>query len=339
MTPAMLVAGVMLVALVIYTLTGGADFGGGVWDLLARGPRAADQRRLVARAIAPIWEANHVWLIVVVVLFFAAFPKAFAAVSTALHIPLLVMLIGIVLRGSAFTFRAYGKPAADEERRWGQVFAASSALTPFALGVVLGGVTSGRIRVDPGTGRVLTDFVEGWWAPFPVATGFFVLALFAYLAAVYLVVEATDDALQEDFRRRALGAAVAVGVAALAAFLTAGEGAPRIQRGLSAEWWSLPLQLACGAFAIGAIAALWTRRYRLARALAVAQSTLIVVGWGVAQHPYVLPFDLTIEGSAAPDAVLRPILIALAVGSVVLVPSFWYLYAVFKGRDRSESSS
>src|SRR5687768_10037530 len=95
-------AAVLLAALVLYALSGGADFGGGVWDLLARGPRAAAQREQIAHAIGPIWEANHVWLILVVVVLFAAFPPAFAAIATVLHVPLTLMLIGIVLRGSAF---------------------------------------------------------------------------------------------------------------------------------------------------------------------------------------------------------------------------------------------
>jgi cytochrome d ubiquinol oxidase subunit II len=111
-------AGTIVVALTIYALTGGADFGGGVWDLLARGPRARAQRRLIADALAPIWEANHVWLIAVIVILFTAFPPAFGAIATALHIPLTAMLVGIVLRGSAFTFRSYHRPDDHVAERW-----------------------------------------------------------------------------------------------------------------------------------------------------------------------------------------------------------------------------
>ena len=212
MTPALLVAGVMLVALVLYTLTGGADFGGGVWDLLATGPRKQAQRDLVDRSIGPIWEANHVWLILVVVLLFVCFPATFAAVSTALHVPLAVMLIGVVLRGSAFAFRHYDPLHGTGAVRWGRVFALASLVTPVTLGVVLGALST-DIAVDPSTGRVATDFVSQWLAPFPFAVGLFTLALFAFLAAVYLINEADSHDLRADFRGRALASAVAVGAA------------------------------------------------------------------------------------------------------------------------------
>ncbi|HLA79552.1 MAG TPA: cytochrome d ubiquinol oxidase subunit II, partial [Vicinamibacteria bacterium] len=136
-------AGVLMAALVIYALGGGADFGGGVWDLLASGPRAASQRRTIEQAIGPIWEANHVWLILVIVVLFVAFPPGFAALGTALHIPLALMLIGIVLRGSAFAFRSYGAASDLEARRWGRVFAVASLVTPLTLGWSVGAVASG----------------------------------------------------------------------------------------------------------------------------------------------------------------------------------------------------
>lgn len=331
MTPEMLVAGVMLAALAIYTLTAGADFGGGVWDLLASGPRRAAQRRLIYTAIAPIWEANHVWLILLVVLLFVCFPPAFAAVSTALHVPLTLMLIGVVLRGSAFVFRAYDPRPGVGARRWSRVFEVSSLITPITLGVVLGAL-GGGFEVDPASGRVATDFVAQWLAPFPFAVGLFTLCLFAYLAAVYLAVEAGDPALRDDFRARGLASGVAVGGAALLAYLVAGEGAPRLHAGLSLSAWALPLHLATGAAATGALACLALRRHRTARLLAMVQVALIVGGWALAQYPYLAAPGYTIAGSAAPRAVTVPVLVALAAGGVVLVPALAYLFAVFKRR-------
>lgn len=202
------VAAVTLASLTIYVLGGGADFGGGVWDLFARGPRARQQRDTIADAIGPIWEANHVWLILVVVLLFFAFPMAFAAIATALHVPLTLMLIGIVLRGSAFTFRTYDDRSDRAQRRWGRTFAMASVVTPVMLGVCVGAIASGEIRVEPESGRVATDFISAWLRPFPFAIGFFTLALFAFLAAVYLTLETRDPELRDDFRRRALAAAV-----------------------------------------------------------------------------------------------------------------------------------
>ena len=326
-----IVAGLMLVALVFYALLAGADFGGGVWDLLARGPRAADQRALIADAIGPIWEANHVWLILVVVIMFTAFPSAFAAIMTALHIPLTVMLIGIVLRGAAFTFRTYDAQHDRVQRRWGRIFAIASVVTPIMLGICVGALASGRITVE--NEIVTSGFFAAWLAPFPWAVGGFALALFAFLAAVYLTVEARDPALQNDFRRRALLAAVAVGVLALLVFLLAGTGAPRIRAGLSASVWAWPLQIATGCAAVGAIWALWTRRFYLARALAAAQVALILLGWGAAQYPYLVEPNITIQDAAAPQITLRLLLIALAVGALLLFPSIYFLFRIFKGPD------
>src|SRR5205823_5563773 len=193
------VAAVMLVSLIAYCVLAGADFGGGVWDLLATGPRAERQRRLADDAIAPVWEANHVWLILIVVLLFTGFPPAFAAASIALHVPLTLMLLGIVLRGSAWAFRRYGRRALT---RWSRVFAISSAVTPVFLGMCLGAVTGSGIRLVGGVPE--EGFFRSWLAPFPFAVGLLALALFAFLAAVYLALEAPEGPLREDFRLRAI---------------------------------------------------------------------------------------------------------------------------------------
>lgn len=329
MSPALAVAAVILVALVVYTLTAGADFGGGVWDLVARGPTAAAQRRLIGRAIAPIWEANHVWLILVVVLLFVCFPAAYAGISTALHIPLTAMLLGVVLRGSAFTFAAYDPIPQAGARRFRRLFAISSLLTPIALGVVLGAVST-AIEVDPATGLVRGDFFSAWLGAYPFAVGLFVVALFAYLAAVYLVLEADDEALKELFRRRALVSGVATGAAALLAVVVAREEAPRIHAGLVDRSWATPLHLVTGGAALVALWALLRRRDRLARGAAMVQAGLIVGGWGLAQYPYLAVPGYTIAGAAAPDGVLWPVLIALGCGAIVLVPALWVLLRVFK---------
>ncbi|MGH9882492.1 MAG: cytochrome d ubiquinol oxidase subunit II, partial [Pyrinomonadaceae bacterium] len=192
----------MIAALIIYALLGGADYGGGVWDLFAFGRSGPAQRALIVEAIGPVWEANHVWLILVIVILFTAFPPAFAAISTALHIPLTLMLIGIVLRGTTFTFRAYDVGRDNVQRRWSLVFSIASIITPVLLGIVLGAIASGTIRVEDSV--VASGFFKSWLAPFPFSVGLFALSLFAFLAAVYLTVEASDRELQEDFRLRAL---------------------------------------------------------------------------------------------------------------------------------------
>ena len=325
------VAGVMLISLILYMLTGGADFGGGVWDLFATGHRAKAQRDLITNALAPIWEANHVWLIVIIVLLFVAFPVAFATIGTALHIPLTLMLIGIVLRGTAFVFRTYDDQSDKTHLRWSRLFAIASIITPIMLGVTLGAVASGTIQVDVETGTVDTDFFSSWFAPFPFAIGFFTLTLCALLAAVYLTLETDNSELQADFRVRAIIAAVSVGAMAGISFLLSAKGAPSIRQGLGNSVWSIPFHLLTGSVAICAIWSIWKRYFQLARILVPVQVVLIIFGWGLAQFPYLVAPNLTFSNTAAPDSVLQPVLIIIVIGGILLVPAFWYLYAVFKG--------
>src|SRR3569832_95087 len=198
LTLAEVAAWIIVVALNAYVLFGGADFGGGVWDLLASGPRRQQQRDLIAHAIGPIWEANHVWLIVVVVMLFVCFPPAFAAFGTVLHVPLTLMLIGIVLRGSAFVFRSYGSHTAAHRARWGSLFAVASVITPILLGDIIGAVASGSVGraarlVEQGTGATFVDvFVMPWFSAFAIVTGLLALTLFCFLAAVYLAYAARE---------------------------------------------------------------------------------------------------------------------------------------------------
>jgi cytochrome bd ubiquinol oxidase subunit II len=323
-----IIAGVMIASLVLYALLGGADYGGGVWDLFAFGERAHRQRALIAEAISPVWEANHVWLILVIVILFTAFPTAFAVIATALHIPITLLLIGIVLRGTAFTFRTYDVQRDDVQRRWSLVFSIASIITPVLLGIILGAIASGTIRVE--NGFVTTGFFDSWLAPFPFSVGFFALALFAYLAAVYLTLETGDRELQEDFRKRALVTGVAVGILALTVFLLAGTGAPTVRAGISRTWWALALHVFTAIFATGAFYALWIRRYRLARLCAAAQVTLILLGWAFAQFPHLVEPDITISSAAAPRITLQLLLAALVAGAILLFPSYYYLFRIFK---------
>ena len=323
-----IIAAVMIASLVLYALLGGADYGGGVWDLFAFGRRAREQRELIAHAIGPVWEANHVWLILVVVILFTAFPPAFAVIATALHIPITLLLIGIVLRGTAFTFRTYDVQRDEVQRRWSLVFSIASIITPILLGTILGAVASGDIRVENGV--VTSGFLRPWLAPFPLAVGFFALALFAFLAAVYLTVEAEERSLQEDFRLRALLAGVAVGLLALIVFVLAGTGAPTVRAGISRSSWALALHILTAIFALGAFYTLWTRRYRAARVCTAGQVTLILLGWAFAQFPYIVEPNISITSAAAPQITLRLLLGALIAGAVLLFPSYYYLFRIFK---------
>ncbi len=338
------VAGTMVLSLNAYVLLGGADFGGGVWDLFARGRSRDAQRQLIARTIGPIWEANHVWLILVVVLLFTCFPRAFAYLATELHIPISVMLVGIVLRGSAFTFRTYDRSADEVQRRWGRIFSVASLLTPIVLGVCLGAVASGRIRApSPSVAATLTfseRFLDPWMAsPFPWAVGLLTLTLFAFLAASYLAGESNDHTLQEIFRRRALQSQ---GALLLVAALTLGIARienPLLFDGLTNGRTALAMHAVT---ALAALASLWTlvgRRYQLTRAAAAAQASCLLWGWAWTQFPWLLPPDQSITALAAPRITLQLVMTVLGVGTLILLPSFVYLFRVFRGQSEYESAS
>jgi cytochrome d ubiquinol oxidase subunit II len=329
---AVAIAGVMVVALILYALLAGADFGGGIWDLLAIGPRARQQRDALEHAIGPVWEANHVWLILVIVLLFSAFPPAFAAIMTAFHIPITLVLIGIVLRGSTFVFRKYDAQDDATHRRWSLLFSISSLLTPLFLGMTLGGLATGAVLVD--NDLVVSGFFAGWTTPFALACGLFAQGLFAFLAATYMTVETTaDPQLQNDFRQRALLSGLSLAPAALLVFLLAQGAAPALFAGLTAWWAPLLLGLTSIA-ALTALFALWQRWFRLARLAAAAQVTLILAGWALAQYPALVPPAITIQSAAAPLLTLRLLVIALAGGALLLLPSLFYLFVVFKQQKK-----
>ncbi len=331
---AYVLAAVTMLALNAYVLLGGADFGAGVWDLFARGPRAARQRAAIEQGIGPIWEANHVWVILVVVLLFTCFPPVYAHLSVALHIPISLMLVGIVLRGSAFTFRAYDSTNSPVQKYWGRIFSISSTITPILLGVCVGALVSGSLALPVGA-DFLATYVAPWLTPFAFAVGGLTLAVFAFLAAVYLCVEVREQELQEDFRRMALIAAVAVGAFAGLALMLGASGRLPVMGALLTKPWALPFQLITGALAVTTIVALLTRRYRLARVAGAAQVSALMWGWALAQAPYLVPGVHTIESAAAPAITLRLVGYGLIGGACVLVPSLWYLFRVFKSDSMS----
>lgn len=328
------VAGVMVLSLNAYVLLAGADFGGGVWDLFARGPRRDAQRSAIADAIGPIWEANHVWLILVVVLLFTCFPKAFAHLSTALHVPITLMLVGIVLRGSAFTFRSYDRPDDTVQRRWGRVFAIASVVTPVLLGVCVGAVASGAAPIVPIDGtRSFTDvYLRPWWTPFSVSVGVLALAIFAHLAAVYLAWERDESALKHDFRVRALAAAVAVFVAGTVTIALARSHAPLVFEGLTRGTVALGMHTVTAVAGLTGVWALWRRQWLVAVVAAAAQASFLLWGWAWSQFPWLVPPSHTITDLAAPRITQQLVLGVLGVGTVILLPSFVYLFRIFKGR-------
>jgi cytochrome bd ubiquinol oxidase subunit II len=320
---------ILWLALIAYAVLGGADFGGGIWDFFAFGKEAERQRSLIGQALGPVWEANHVWLIFLIVGLFTAFPLAFSILSTALFVPFTLAVIGIVLRGAAFIFRANSE--AVTSRVWGRVFSTASTITPFFFGTAAAAVASGQVHVQGG--RVQTDLLAGWTTPFALTIGALALSLCAVLAAVNLIIEAqhnNDAELVEAFRHRAMIAGAITLVLDAVAFILSPFQAPLLWHGLLDH--ALPLAIATALIGLGAAASLFLRRYRLARVLAFTTTALIFASWGLSQFPYLVPVVVTINTAASPPSTLLALLISTSIGMALLLPSLWFLFHVFRGK-------
>ncbi|MGO8948682.1 MAG: cytochrome d ubiquinol oxidase subunit II [Ktedonobacterales bacterium] len=321
-----------VLSLIAYAALGGADFGGGVWDLLARGPLAARQRQLIAHALSPVWEANNVWLVFVLVVTWTAFPIVFAAVSTALFIPLTLVLVGIIFRGTSFTFRWQFGGEKWVSIAWGRTFSVASTITPFFLGCTAGAIAGGNIHVH--NGNVITNYWTTWLAPFALACGAFAVGLCSVLAATYLTVEAEqadDRELLEIFRERAIiSGAVTAAIGAVAAVLSISES-PVLWKGLTGQ--ALPLSLGAVFIGLATAACLLLTYNRAARILVVGETFCILAAWAVAQYPYLVIPDLTLQNAATSSFALGILLISSLLGLAILLPALWFLFRVFKAQS------
>jgi cytochrome d ubiquinol oxidase subunit II len=317
-----------------YAVFAGADFGSGLWDLTAGdAERGAPMRSLIDRSIGPVWEANHVWLVFVLVYLWTGFPGAFASVMETLFIPFCAAGTGIVMRGSAFAFRKLS-PTIALARFHGALFAASSVITPFLFGAIAGAVASGRVPAD-GVG----DRWTSWLGPTSLVGGTLAVLTCAFLAAVFLTAEAArgeDDVLTEACRRRALGTGAITGVVALAGVLPLRDDAPTLFDGLTGR--ALGLIVLSVVAAVGTLAALWVRREALARVTAVTAVASVVVGWGVGQWPWILTDELKVEAAAASDPTLWGLVVVFAVAVVTVLPALAYLFVLTQRDDDSGRS-
>ena len=311
-------------AVTLYAIFAGADFGAGLWDLIAGGAERGERpRALIDRVLTPVWEANHVWLIFMLVVTWTAFPEAFGPIMSTLFVPLSLAALGIVLRGSGFAFRhiVRGLPG---RRALGATFALSSVVTPFFLGTVAGAIATGRVPAE-GTGDRLTS----WFNITSLAIGVLLVATCAYIAAVFLVTEARragDEGLERYFRTRALVAAVVAGGVATLALVLLNEHASALFDGLVGGS-GLPLVILSALCGIGAIVQL-LRRGRGTRVLAAGALAAVVFGWGAAQWPDMLPGELTLDQAAAPPATLDALLVVFVAALLIVVPALALLYTL-----------
>jgi cytochrome bd ubiquinol oxidase subunit II len=319
-------------ALLLYVLLGGADFGAGILEIFLGRERREDEVKVISHAVAPVWEANHVWLILAVVILFVGYPLIYTSISVYLHIPLLAVLVGIVARGCAFTFRHYDTLNRNLYSLYSKIFAGSSLWTSFFLGVVAGASILGKI--DPNAPDFFGLYLSPWLNSFCLMMGIFTLCLFAFLAAVYLTGEAKERDLQILFKRKALFAAFGMVISGMLVFLCAHFD----QFPLTGKFFGNSLSVVAFVLATLLWLPFWSAlnknpRTWQSRLLGGIIVTLVMFGWFSVQYPVAIRFsgkELTFIEAAAPEATLRSLLIALIVGSLLIFPALAYLFKVFK---------
>jgi cytochrome bd ubiquinol oxidase subunit II len=317
-------AAILWVGVTLYALFGGADFGAGVWDLLAgSGDRADRVRNQIDRSIGPVWEANHVWLIFVLVVMWTAFPELFSAVMTTLYIPLALAALGIVLRGSGFAFR-HALPG-PVERPASRMFGVASVLTPFFMGTVVGAIAAGEVPAG-GDG----DPTGSWIGFLPLVTGALFVAVAAYTAAVFLVRDsgaAGDEDLRDYFARRALAVAVVAGAGAVLGVIALHEDARYVYEGLT-SWPGIALVLVSAVCGLVALALLVAGRHTGLRVAAVGAGAAVIWGYFAAAFPYMLPTSLTISEAAGASATLTSVIVVFGVAALTVIPALGLLYVL-----------
>jgi cytochrome bd ubiquinol oxidase subunit II len=320
-TLAVAVAAAMFVGVIAYALFGGADFGSGFYDLTAgSGRRAGELRMLVDHSIGPVWEANHVWLIYVLVIWWTGFPTAFAAATTTLFIPLMLALAGIVLRGASFAFRKYAATF-RQARLFGAIFAGSSLITPFFFGTVAGAIASGRVPAG-GYG----DRVGSWINPTSLVGGCLAVTTCAFLAGVFLTADADRAGipnLTDRLRGRTLAVGIVSGLIVFAGLYPVLHDAPTLSHRLLGT--ALPLLVLAALAGALTLLLLYRRSYSMARVFAVAAVGAVVTGWGVGQYPWMLVDQLTINDAAGAHTTLTALLIVVALAVVIVLPPLGYL--------------
>jgi cytochrome d ubiquinol oxidase subunit II len=328
----LLCALVLFAGLAAYAVLGGADFGAGFWMAFAFGPHRAEQREAMFDAMGPVWETNHVWLILVLVVLWTTFPTVFGAVFTGLYLPLVVALLGIVFRGAAFAFRHYGSRGEHELPATGLVFSIASIVTPFAMGVAIGAVAGGHLNPN----ATSTGIFEAWVHPFPIVCGFIALGIIAFLTPAYMLLRPIGD-LREDFRRSAFAGSIFLGAMTTLAIPIAFADANAFSHRLD-EPRAIVAIIATVLLGLASLYVLWRGLDRLAPIVAGATVVAALGAWAAVQYPYMILPDLRIEDAAAGHTTLVAFLIVLPVGSLILVPSLLFLFRLFGMSDPEEAS-
>jgi len=321
-------------SLLLYVVLGGSDYGAGILELLPAGELRGRQKQVINHAMGPVWEANHIWLILVVVILFTGFPSIFTTLMNILHLPMLALLVGVVVRGAAFTFRHYDPVQTGRSQHvYTTLFGLSSLWSALWLGIIVASLNRGLI--DPEATDIWSAYIAPWWGVYPLAVGGFVVCIFVFLASVYLIGETEDTVLKKHFLQRAIVANVAVvvsgGLVFAASFLE--------QESLPQVFFRSPTTIGVMVLATALFVVLWLsvakNRAIVTRVIAAGQVTLILLGWWLLYAPNALltrEKPLSFYETAAPEATLVQLVIALLIGSLFIFPSLIMLLRVFKRR-------
>jgi cytochrome d ubiquinol oxidase subunit II len=327
----------VLAGVALYTVLGGADFGAGFWQLFAgRNERGERVREFAHHSMGPVWEANHVWLVFVLTVFWTSYPKAFGSLASTLAVALFIALLGIIFRGAAYAFRA-GASTDRELGRIDTIFSLSSIVTPFALGAAVGGIATDRVPVGNAAGHLFSS----WLNPTSIFIGVLAVASCAYLAAIYLAADAAREGHQElerDFRLRALGAGVLAGAIAIAGIFIVNADYHRLFHSLLS---GSALAAVIVSFLAGSVTLMlvYGRRYEPARYCGAVAVAAIVAGWALARWPTILP-GLAVDQAAAGHDTLVWVVVCVLGGSVILFPSLAFLFRLaLAGRFEAAESN
>ena len=325
-------------SLLLYLVMGGADFGAGIIEMFTSDANKSRTRRIMYNAIGPIWEANHMWLIIAIVILFVGFPVIYTTMSTYLHIPLVVMLMGIIARGTALTFRSYDAVKDNMQKLYNKIFVYSSFITPLFLGIIAGSAVSGRI--DPQAGNFVDAYIYSWLNLFSVAIGLFTVALCGFLAAIYLIGETDDEAERKRFVRKARIMNVAAVACGLVVFVAAlAEGIPLMQW----VFGNLIGVMAVSAATVSLIV-LWYsiikgKRY-IIRVLAGFQVTMILLTTTYKHYPNIVILKhgayLSLIGNRGAEKTIEMLGMALLIGSIFILPALIYLVWSFQRKPENE---
>ncbi len=328
-------------AILLYLLLGGADFGAGILELFTSGKNEKLTRRTMYRAIGPVWEANHMWLIITIVILFVGFPAIYTTMSIHLHIPLVIMLIGIIARGTAFTFRHYDAVVDDMQKVYNHIFTYSSFITPLSLGIIAGSAVSGRI--DPGANDFISAYIAGWLNIFSIAVGFFTVTICGFLAAVYLVGEADNELHRQYFSRKAFQMSIAALICGALVFAAGKVDNVPVYKWIFGNAVSI---IAIGAAAIS-LPMLWLllklKRTKYIRVLAGFQVTMILLATTYAHYPNIVLFAnggyLSLLEHKGHAKTIETLGWALLLGSIFILPALFYLMYSFQKKSRDTGAT